>query len=60
MTVLQRRFSTAVQTPHWRPRRRLQRLLDQAGPLLRRLQEKEESMGLMRYGPRVVMSIALR
>ncbi|WP_095159638.1 ABC transporter permease [Pseudomonas sp. Irchel 3E13] len=36
MTVLQRRFSTAVQTPHWRPRRRLQRLLDQAGPLLRR------------------------
>ena len=36
MTVLQRRFSTAVPTPHWRPRHRLQRLLDQAGPLLRR------------------------
>ena len=36
MTVLQRLFPTAVQTPHWRPRRRLQRLLDQAAPLLRR------------------------
>ncbi|WP_110968704.1 ABC transporter permease [Pseudomonas huaxiensis] len=36
MTVLQRTFSTAVQHPHWRPRHRLQRLLDQAGPLLRR------------------------
>lgn len=36
MTVLQRLFPTAVETPHWRPRRRLQRLLDQATPLLRR------------------------
>jgi hypothetical protein len=30
------------------------------GPLLQRIVEKEEAMGLMSYGPRVVMSIALR
>ena len=36
MTVLQRLVPTAVDTPHWRPRRRLQRLIDQAAPLLRR------------------------
>lgn len=36
MTVLHRLLPTSADTPHWRPRRRLQRLLDQAGPLLRR------------------------
>ena len=35
-------------------------VVERPGPLLRRLQEKEEQMGLMRYGSRVVMSIALR
>ena len=34
--------------------------MTELGPLHRRLQEKEEEMGLMRHGPRVVMSIALR
>lgn len=36
MTVLQRLLPATGDTPHWRPRRHLQRLLDQAGPLLRR------------------------
>jgi len=37
MTVLQRRLARALPANEaWRPRRRLQRLLDQAGPLLRR------------------------
>jgi ribosomal protein S18 acetylase RimI-like enzyme len=34
-------------------------VIDRPGPLLQRLQEKEELMGLMRYGPRVVMRVAL-
>ncbi|OLS64216.1 ABC transporter permease [Pseudomonas putida] len=36
MTVLQRLIPVTRDVAHWRPRRRLQRLLDQAGPLLRR------------------------
>lgn len=36
MTVLHRILPAPGDTPHWRPRRRLQRLLDQTGPLLRR------------------------
>lgn len=36
MTVLQRLIPVAGDASQWRPRRRLQRLLDQAGPLLRR------------------------
>jgi GNAT superfamily N-acetyltransferase len=34
-------------------------VVDRPGPLLRSIVEKEERMGLMRYGPRVVMRIAL-
>lgn len=34
-------------------------VIERPGPLLRRLQEKEERMGLMRHGPRVVMRVAL-
>ncbi len=35
-------------------------VVNRPGPLLQRIRDKEEAMGLMRYGPRVVMEIALR
>jgi len=35
-------------------------VVERPGPLLRRIRDKEEAMGLMRYGPRVVMEVALR
>jgi ribosomal protein S18 acetylase RimI-like enzyme len=34
-------------------------VIERPGPLLQRLREKEERMGLMRHGPRVVMRVAL-
>jgi GNAT superfamily N-acetyltransferase len=34
-------------------------VIERPGPLQQRLQEKEERMGLMRHGPRVVMRVAL-
>jgi GNAT superfamily N-acetyltransferase len=55
-------LSTYAEVPWNAPfyRRHGFEVVERPGVLLQRLQEKEEQMGLMRYGARVVMSIALR
>jgi ribosomal protein S18 acetylase RimI-like enzyme len=54
-------LSTYAEVPWNAPfyRRHGFEVIERPGPLLQRLQEKEERMGLMRYGPRVVMRVAL-
>jgi len=55
-------LSTYAEVPWNAPfyRRHGFEVIERPGPLLQRLQEKEEGMGLMRHGPRVVMRVALR
>ena len=55
-------LSTYAEVPWNAPyyRRHGFEVVERPGPLLQRLQEKEEQMGLTRYGPRVVMRVALR
>jgi GNAT superfamily N-acetyltransferase len=55
-------LSTYAEVPWNAPyyRRRGFEVVERPGPLLRRIQDKEQAMGLMRYGPRVVMEVALR